>query len=247
MENSKIILFEDDERSLNYRFEKFANKLKSTGVLSLEYDKDQFLNNYEIIGQSPVIGSVYYRHPNKPNCYLDSTLDEYYFMQEKIEIYGRIAQLLGATGFEATVVLDSVESMDFDANGNIKYKVIELNASVREMETKKISQRLELNREIELKPDFNKKASFNEAVDFVKSHNFSSDPSLKGLLNSRNPDGGSVTRSQTLKTELTSEYNELLEFSAGLNVMGDVFKLSMGFSKKFESIKKVNLDMKIYF
>lgn len=247
MENSKIILFEDDERSLNYKFEKFANKLKSTDVLSLEYDKDKFLNSYEIIGQLPQVGSVYYKHPNKPLCYVDSSLDEYYFMQEKIEVYGRVAQLLGATSFKATVVLDSVESMDFDANGNIKYKVIEINASVRETETNKIIQRLVLNRDIDLKPDFNKKTSFNEAVDFVRSHNFSSDPSLNGLIYSRNPDGGSVTRSQTLKTELTSEYNELLEFSAGLNVMGDVFKLSMGFSKKFELIKKVNLDMKIYF
>jgi hypothetical protein len=50
-----------------------------------------------------------------------------------------------------------------------------------------------------------------------------------------------------LKTELTSDYNQLLEFSAGLNVMAGVFKLNMGFSKQFESIKKVNLDMVIYF
>nr|WP_315199221.1 hypothetical protein [uncultured Flavobacterium sp.] len=247
MGNSKVILFEDDERSLNYKFEKHSDKLKSTKILSLEYDKDQFLNDYEIIGQLPEIGSVYYKHPSKPNCYVNSALDEYYFMQEKIEVYGKVAQLLGATGFEATVVLDSIEKMDFIGSGDFKYKIVEMNASSKEAETNKIMQRLELKRDLEIQPDFNKIINFNKAIDFVESRNFSSDPSLKGLLESRDPKGGSITKNQTLKTELTSEYNELLEFSAGLNVMSGVFKLNMGFSKKFESIKKVNLDMKIYF
>ena len=57
-----------------------------------------------------------------------------------------------------------------------------------------------------------------------------------------------MTFSNIYKSEYNNfEYNELLEISAGLKVMGDVFKLNMGFSKKFKSIKKVNLDMKIYF
>lgn len=247
MGNSKVVLFEEDEKSLNYKFQKHSDKLKSTDILSLEYDKDKFLKNYEIIGQLPEIGSVYYKHPSKPNCYVNSTLDEYYFMQEKIEVYGKVAQLLGASSFEATVVLDSVEEMEFGAGGDIKYKVVEMDASGKQAETNRIMQRLELKRDLEIQPDFDKEISFNKAIDFVQSRNFSSDPGLKGLLESRDPKGGSITKNQTLKTELTSEYNELLEFSAGLNVMSGVFKLNVGFSKKFKSIKKVNLDMKIYF
>lgn len=247
MGNSKIVLFEEDEKSLNYKFEKHSDKLKSTDVLSLEYDKDKFLKNYEIKGQLPEIGSVYYKHPIIPNCYVNSTLDEYYFMKEKIEAYGKVAQLLGAASFEATVVLDSIEKIAFEVSGDFKYKVVDMNASLKEAETNRIVQKLELKRNFEIQIGFDKEKSFNNASDFIRSHNFSADPSLKGLLESRDPKLGSTTKDQTLKTELTSEYNELLEFSAGLNVMKEVFNLSMGFSKRFESIKKVNLDMKIYF
>lgn len=247
MGNSKVILFEEDEKSLNYKFERHADKLKSTEVLSIEYDKDKFINDYEIIGQSPEIGSVYYKHPSKPNCYVDSSLDEYFFMKEKMEVYGKVAQLLGATRFEATVVLDSMEKIKFGADGDIKYEVVEMNASIKETETNKIIQKLQLKRDIEIQPDFDKQLSYNKAIDFINSRNFSSDPSLKGLLESRDPSGGSLNGGQSLNSELTSEYNNLLEFSAGLNVMSGVFNLNMNFSKKFESIKKVNLDMTIYF
>jgi hypothetical protein len=247
MGNSKIVLFEEDERSLNYKFEKFADRLKSTEILSLEYDKDEFLKKYEIIGQEPELGSVYYKHPNKPGFYINSSLDEYYFMEEKIEFYAKVAQLLGATGFEATVVLDSIEEMDFSGNGDIKYKVVEFDAKYKETVTNKISQRLELKRKIEKKTDFDIKKGFIKATDFVNSHNFSADTKLQGLIDSRDPENDSFNKEQTLKTEITSDYNQLLEFSAGLNVMKDVFKLNMGFSKKFKSIKKVNLDMTIYF
>lgn len=247
MGNSKIVLFEEDERSLNYKFEKFADRLNSTEILSLEYDKDKFLNDYEIVGQEPEIGSVYYKHPCKPNCYVNSSLGEYFFMQEKIGVYGKIAQLLGATGFEATVVLDSQEKKIKVVNGDIQYQVVKIEGDRKEEQTKKIIQSLQLNRKITIEPHFDKNSSYNEACEFLKSNNFTSDPSLNSLLESRNPDNGSVTQEQTIKIELTSEYNELLEISAGLEVMKEVFKLNMSFSEKFESIKKVNLDMKIYF
>jgi hypothetical protein len=247
MGNSKVILFEEDERSLNYKFEKYSDKLMSTDILSLEYDKDEFLNSYEIIGQLPEIGSVYYKHPSKINCYVNSTLDEYYFMQEKIEVYAKVAQLLGATKFDATVVLDSQEKNIVIVNGDIQYNVVKTEASYNKEQTNKIIQSLNFNRKIKIEPDFDKHSSYNEACQFLKSRNFTADPSLNGLLESRNPYNGSVTEEQTIKTELTSEYNELLEFSAGLEVMKDVFKLNLGFSRKFESIKKVNLDIKIYF
>lgn len=247
MGNSKVILFEEDEKSLNYKFEKHSDKLKSTEVLSIEYDKNEFLEKYKIVGQDPEVGTVYYKHPIKDNYYVNSSLDEYYFMEEKIEFYGKIAQLLGATGFEATVVLDSIEKMEFDSEGNITYKVVEIDAKYKQTETNKITQRLELKREIEKKSDFDPVKGFIKANDFVNSHNFSADPKLRGLIDSRDPENDSFSTKQILKTELTSDYNQLLEFSAGLNVMSGVFKLNMGFSKQFQSIKKVNLDMVIYF
>lgn len=247
MGNSKIVLFEEDERSLNYKFEKFADRLNSTEILSLEYDKDKFLNDYEIVGQEPEIGSVYYKHPSKLNCYVDSSLDEYYFMQEKISVYTKVVQLLGATSIEATFILDSIDKMEFGANGDIKYQYVDVNSSYKEFETNKITQKLILQDSYEIQPNYDMQSSYREASLFINSQNFSSDPILKGLLDSRNPKSGSLLKRQIIKTELTSDYNKLLEFSAGLNVMSGVFNLNMSFSKKFESIKKVYLEMTINF
>jgi hypothetical protein len=247
MGNGKVVLFEEDEKSLNYMFEKYSNKLKSTDILSIEYDKEKFLSDYEIVGQEPEIGSVYYKHPSRANCYVDSSLDEYYFMQEKIVAYSKVVQLLGATSIEAKFVLDSVDKMEFGADGDIKYQSVDFNSAYNEVETNKITQKLILKDNYEIQPNYDVQTSYTEASLFIASQNFSSDPILKGFLDSRNPISGSLLKRQIVKTELTSDYNKLLEFSAGLNVMGGVFNLNMSFSKKFESIKKVYLEMTIHF
>lgn len=247
MGNSKVVLFEEDERALNYKFEKFADRLKSTEILSLEYDKEEFLKKYEIIGQEPEIGSVYYKHPNKPNCYVNNSLNEYFFMQEKIEVYAKVAQLLGATNFEAKVILDSKERKITTVDGVIEYTTTTIDASRKSQIINEIKQNLKLSRNMKILPEFDKYSCYNKASDFLKSYNFTSDPSLNGLLESRNPENGTVNEKQILSIELTSEYNELLEFSAGLAAMKGIFKLSMRFSEQFQSIKKVNLDMVIHF
>jgi hypothetical protein len=244
--NETVILFEDDERSLNYKFEPFAKQLKSTRVLSVEYDKDDFLQ-FELIGTKPEIGSVYYKHPYKNDTYVNSNLTDFYFMNEKLELIGHLVKLLGAKSFEASVSIEDIEKMKISTEGKITYKVVKLDVSSKKEETQKLVSKLKLKREFEQDASFDKRVSYKEALDYIQKYNLSSESSINGLIESRNPDVGNQNKHQELSTELTSEYNSILDFAAGLSVMGDVFNLNFAYNKQFESKKKVNLSMEVNF
>lgn len=241
-----VILFEDDERSLNYKLEPFGKQLKSTKVLSIEYDKDKF-SQFELIGSKPEIGSVYYKHPYKNDVYVNSNLTDFYFMNEKLELIAHLVKLLGAKSFEASVSIEDIEKMEFSTDGKISYTTVSAESRSKKEETKKLVSKLKLKREFEQDDSFDKIASYKNTLDHIKKYNLSAESSIIGLIDSRNPDVGNQNKRQKLSTELTSEYNSILDFAAGLSVMGDVFNLNFGFNKQFESIKKVNLSMKVDF
>lgn len=242
----KVILFEDDERSLNYKFEPFAQKLKSTKILSLEYDKDEFLK-FTVIGASPEIGSVYYKHPFKSDTYVNSNLAEFYFMNEKLELIGEIVKFLGAKSFVASVHIEAIEKIEITLEGQIKFKVIEANTNYEIQEISKLNSSLKLKREFEEDVTFDKLINYDRALKYLQHYNLSAESSIIGLINSRDPSVGNKSKGQKLTTELTSEYNSTLEFAAGLKVMGDVFSTSLGYNKQFESIKKIRLEMEVLF
>ena len=229
--NETVILFEDDERSLNYKFEPFAKQLKSTKVLSIEYDIDEF-SQFKLIGQKPEIGSVYYRHPFKNNHYVNSNLTDFYFMTEKIEFIAHVVKLLGAKSFEASVSISDIEKIEISTNGSIKYKVIEVSVNHKEEETKKLTSKLSLKREFDIDDSFDRSANYKIALDYLKKYNLSAENSIIGIIESRDPKIGNQSKHQELNTELTSEYNSILDFAVGLKVMGDVFNLNSAYNKQ---------------
>jgi hypothetical protein len=241
-----VILFEDDERSLNYKFEPFAKQLKSTKVLSIEYDKDEFLQ-FELIGSKPEIGSVYYKHPYKNDSYVNSNLTDFYFMNEKLELIGHLVKLLGAKSFEATVNIEDIEKIEFLTEGKTNYKVVKVEANYKKEETQKLVSKLKLKREFEQDDNFDQMHNYNKVLGYIQKYNLSAESSIIGLIESRDPTVGNYNKYQELSTELTSEYNSILDFAACLNVMKNVFNLNFGYNKQFESIKKVNLEMKVHF
>lgn len=250
MENSKIsenvILFEYDERSLNYMFEPRSGELKSVKVLSIEYDKDNFLQ-YNLIGPTPEIGSVYYKHPYRKSTYVNSNLTDFYFMNEKLELIAHLVKLLGAKSFEGSVDIEEIEKVEISADGKVNFKVVSVNSSFKKEETSKLTSKLKLKRYFEEDHNFNRIENYKEAQRHIKENNLSAESSIIGLIESRNPQVGNHNKRQELTTELSSEFNSILNFSVGLKVMESVFNLNFDYNKQFESIKKVNLSMIVTF
>lgn len=250
MENNKIVetvvLFQDDERSLNYKFELFGKQLISTKVLSIEYDKDEF-SQLNLIGSKPEIGSVYYKHPYKNDTYVNSNLNDFYFMNEKLELIAHFVKLLGAKSFEASVDIEDIQKMILSTDGKIKYKVVEVESSFKHEEAKKLRSKLKLKREFEQDDSFDKVTNYNRVLEHIQKYNLSAESSIIGLIESRDPMIGNQSKHQELSTELTSEYISILNSAGGLKVMEDVFNLNFDYNRQFESIKKVNLKMEVKF
>lgn len=247
--NSQVVLFESDEKSLNYVYEPNGKNLNGIKVASIEFDKENFLQN-KIIGPLPEVGSIYYRHPYKPNCYVNSKLSELFFMEEKITFFSNIVKLLGGTKFSGKVKIEEIKTIDTSISGKIKYKIAELDAKTKKNEEEKLSSKLELN--IEFSKDnesfnFDRISSYNKALEMLEANNFSAEISLVGLVDSRNPYIGNSNSKQTLKTELTSEFNIATEYSANLSLMKGIFSLSSGFEEQIASLKKVSIIIEVEF
>lgn len=244
--NELVVLFEDDEKSLNYKYQPGGKNLKSTKVLSVEYDKDKF-SQFELIGSKPEIGSVYYKHPYKNDVYVNSNLTDFFFIEEKLYFISHIVKLLGAKSFEAELSITDVEKLEITAKGEMQFNAVEVSANYREEETKKLMSKLALKQSFVLDDSFDRNANYRIVVEYFNKYNLSAENSIKGIIHSRDPYVGNQSDSLDLKTELTSEYNRILDSAAGLSVMGDVFNLNSTYKKQFESIKKVNLSMKVNF
>lgn len=246
---TQVVLFENDEKSLNYKFEPYGKNLNSTTIASIEYDRESFLQN-EIIGQHPEIGSVYYRHPYKHNCYVNSNLEDLYFMKEKFELFSNIVKLLGGKRFSGIAEIDEIETLDSSLNGEIKYKIVELDANTKKTENARLNSKLiltvDFNQENEL-VEFDRITSYEKVKEIIKKNNLSAETSLLGLVESRNPFIGNSNIRQTLRTELTSEFNSIVSYAASLKLMENVFNLNMSFDKQVSKIKKVNLLLEIEF
>lgn len=246
---TQVVLFENDEKSLNYKFEPHGKNLNSTTIASIEYDRELFLQN-EIIGQRPEVGSVYYKHPYKHNCYINSNLEDFYFMNEKMELFSNIVKLLGGKRFSGTAEIDEIETLESNLNGEIKYNVVELDANAKKNENARLNSKLiltvDFNKEDEL-VEFDRVMSYEKVKEIIKQNNLSAETSLLGLVESRNPHIGNSNTKQILRTELTSEFNSVVGYAAKLKLMEDVFSLNMAFDKQVSKIKKVNLLLEIEF
>lgn len=241
-----VVLFEDDERSLNYKFEPGGKELRSTRVLSMEYDKEDFLK-YNLIGSKPEIGSVYYKHPYRNNTYVNSNLTDFYFMSEKMELIAHLVKLLGAKSFEGSVDIEEIEKVEISADGKVNFTVVSGAANFKNEETSKLVSKLKLKRDFQEDNNFDRRASYDQAQKYIQEYNLSAETSIIGLIESRNPQVGNQNKRQELTSELTSEFYSILHFSVGLKVMESVFNLNIGYNKQFESIKKVNLSMIVTF
>jgi len=247
--NSPVVLFESDEKSLNYKFEPNGNNLNSITVASIEYDLDAFLQN-KIIGQLPEIGSIYYKHPFKVNCYVNSKMSELYFMEEKILLFSNIVKLLGGKKFSGTLKIEEIQKIDTSISGRIKYKIAELDTKTKKSEEDKLTSKLELN--VEFSKDnefinFDRISSYNKALEIIESNSLNAETSLIGLIESRDPYIGNSNLKQTLKAELTSEFNSALENTANLSLMKGIFNLNVGFDKHISEMKKINVHLEIEF
>src|SRR5690554_5617816 len=151
----QVIIFQEDEKALNYRF-KLPFALNSEIVVkSIEYDlEDIKASGVKLVGPRPSKDSIYYLHPYKNTEYVHESLGEMYFLNEKLELYERVGALLGAKSIATKVVLTESKKLEIDVEGKLRVKVVKAETNMKNSEESKDKSTLEINDTYNLQDNF---------------------------------------------------------------------------------------------
>lgn len=244
---AKVVVFQEDENALNFRY-KLPFKLKDDiSVKSYEYDLENFKNSgVKLIGPRPTEGSIYYLHPYKDNEYVHESKGEMYFLEEKLNLYRRVGALLGAKSITTNVTLKETEKLEVDAEGKITYKVVDASINVKSTKESEYKDTLEISESYELQNNYDLNKNIDSLRALIDKYNLHHELGITSLIDARDSkeSGVSLTK-RSVKSEISSEYRNLLEVSAQLKA--PVFSVGMNFSKNFESVNKLVVDIEFVF
>ena len=241
-DNKKIIIFQEDEKALNYMYRITDLLNNDIAVKSIDYDVNDFRKKFNLIGGEPTINSVYYLHPYKKNTYVHESIDENYYLREKLGLYKSFGQKLGAKSIQT--IIKSVESkkIEIDADGKFKVKVIEGGATFKSKIEEKYMNSLEIKEEYQLQENFNIDKNIKDLKLFIEENNLNYELELRELIDARDSkETGTILTKRSVKSEISSEYNKLLEISA--HVVNPVFNTNANFKRKFEKINTLNIEI----
>lgn len=243
----KVVLFQEDEKALNYRYKLDYPTGPDVQVKSLEHDYDEFARKNKLIGANRVdSNTLLFLHPYKNNVYLNESLGENYFLEEKLELYKRAASLLGAKSISTKVTFKESRSVSTDINGEVKYNLVSLEGDSKSEIENNYKNSLEICEEFEPQNNFDKDKNISDLKEFIDAHNLHHEIGLVSLIEGRDSSqSGTLLTKRTVKSEITSEYNNLLEVSAKLN--SPVFSVSGGYKRKLEEVNTLLVDIEFIF
>lgn len=239
----QVVLFQDDEKALNYRY-KLPFQLKSSvSIKSIDYDVDAFKSNgVKLIGPQPVQDSIYYLHPYKKNEYVHESFGELYFLEEKLNLYRRVGALLGAKSISTKLDLTESKKIEIDVEGNLKVKVLKADVNVNSKEISKYQQSLEISEQYNLEQNFNLNDNIDKLRLMIDNLNLYHELGIISLIDARDSrDSGTSLSKRTVNSEISSEYNNLLEISAQLS--SPVFSVGVNFKRSLETLNKLNVEI----
>lgn len=250
--NSSVVLVTSDEKSKSYKWEDNSEKIKAIDVISADYGwASNTFEGIEFVGLIPNTEQVFLKSPFEDNKYVEIEKSEGYFFTKKISLYKNIAFLLGAKDFSANAEFIEEKKMSKDVNLNVSYSPVGgLSTDYKKEMESKISSEYVLTENFESKDDYatlDRERAYNEAMEIIKNNNLTNEIDLIDFVDFRNPKHQSQLKSRTLKLMLTTELNTLIELSAKINIMEDVFNLEAGFKTRTESLKKIILSTEVNF
>ncbi|MCA4806455.1 hypothetical protein [Myroides odoratimimus] len=243
----KVVLFQDDEVSQVYDFMLPYNLGTNTKIKSIDYDLIDFQNTYTIIGNKNASTSdVYFLHPYKENTYVEQSIAENYLIEEKIALYGEIASLLGATKVNSFVKFEEAREYLIDANGNMKYNVIEVDVKYKEQQESKYSKSIEIADTYIQADNFDLNRNLDHAYALVEKYNLSHEVQLKSLVEGRDSRrSGMLQKTKRIKTELTSEINSLYEASVKIN--SPIFTVNANLKESMKKVSRLSVELEFIF
>lgn len=245
MEDSRlkdILYIAPEERVINYKWEKDSENLDpNIAVVSMK-DIDQLPKlGYEIkSGSSFYEGMVLCKHPYIQKCYVDANIAETELFRDKVHSIGEVAKYLGVKSISAKAMLINKKKREFNADGEMKYKIVKAELSYRKDENEKYTSTYKIESKYSGKYTTE---DYEKAEKLVKQYKM---PELKHLLKQRDPKDHNQMIEHTENIELSKELNMLTECAFSLNVM-PMFSLSTGLQETLSIEKTVRFEIELKF
>lgn len=248
MENNKlgagILQISTEERAVNYRWEKDADKLdKNISIVCMDDIQNLVNDGWTFKTKMPIReGMTLALHPFISKCYIDINIAEDELFKDKFNCLGRVVKLLGAKSFEAKAAFLEAKTRIIDATGNINYKLIKADASYKKSEEEKYAKTY--SRKEIFSGEFTRQG-YENAKQLIKQYKLEED--LNYIVEQRNPDDGNTFSEQNIAVDLSEELNSLTECAFSLNVLKGVFTLNANVKQTISTQKKIIVETKIIF
>ena len=243
----QIILFQEDENALNYKYKLPYQLNTSVQVKSIEYDVDEFINSgVKLVGPRPTNDSIYYLHPYKNNEYVHESLGETHFLEEKMNLYRRVGSLLGAKSISTKVVLTERKKIEIDVEGKVQVKVVKAGLDVNYAEQSKYKEGLEIFEKYDQKENYDLNKNIDELNDMIEKLNLYHELGIISLIEARDSRNSGVELTERkVKSEISSEYNRLLQISAQLS--SPIFNVGAEFKHSLEALNQLDVTIEFDF
>jgi hypothetical protein len=243
--NKEVIYLVEDERSINYKYEKNYDKIdKNIQICSYEYDAPILKEQCRIIPYDSLSkGDILIKHPYEKNCYIHIEESEDEIFKYKCQKISKIAGLLGASICDIKLELKEEEEKIFEKNGKITVKKIGIDARKKKEESEKLSQKFIIKDTYTAGNSFTE-GGYKKAKEIAECFN---DTSINGLVEMRSPDFHDQLKKRMISVELTREFNRSLDYAITLNALPKVFTLSAQKYEIVKSRKKILFQMEVEF
>lgn len=233
-----ICVAESPEHEANWKWHPNSKNLEGIEVMTADSIRElaQYYSNFTIpYDLKP--NDVLIRHPYNQG-YILATDAEEEFLKASAEGIFLIARCLGATKIEYNKCNLEESIREIDSNNNIKVKVVDLGVDVKSKKIEKLRNKIEMTREFP-KQEFTEER-FKKAQLIAQERGLLMSSDIRSLLDARDPSLGEPMTHQTLKYELSSSLNRVMDIAFTLTVAPE-FKLSS--TTKIATQKRLELNV----
>jgi hypothetical protein len=167
-------------------------------------------------------------------------------LREKLNLYRRFGSKLGAKSIQTTLKLTKSEKIEIESDGKVTFKVVKTDVNVKNQIESNYRNSLEIKEEYQQQENFDLFKNIDELKTIIKENNLGYETELIELIEGRDSrNSGTSLISREVKSEISSEYNKLLEISA--DVTAPTFSISTNFKNRFESVNTLSIEIKYEF
>ncbi len=238
----EVVLIADDERSRNYMWFDNSEKLSSNLQIVPVSEARNYQNQLCLTSQ-PESGMMLIRHPYESR-YISANNYQDEIIKHKMRAIRKVSQCLGAKKVEYSWLFNQEGTREFDAEGNLKIKVVNIEGSYKERQETKCRDSY---KRFDTFEGVYSEADWNEARKVASEMGLDRDPDIVDLIESRKPGLANKQTSYRVEINSTRETNERMDIAFSVTILKGVFKLGGGVHEVITSSQEISLICDVQF